>query len=107
MSSRMRSCAIWSWVAILSLAPLMRAAAQDEEAKPKAGLDFYGFVMVDAIFDHTGIKGDWLGAARPTQLPAFEDEFGQPGQFFFGVKQTRFGARGPCPYQAGRGQGRD
>ena len=65
MNSRVRSGAIWSWAAVLSLAPLTRAAAQDEEAKRKAGLDFYGFVMVDAIFDHTGIKGDWLGAARP------------------------------------------
>ena len=51
MNSRMRSGAIWWWLALLSLAPLTRAAAQDEEAKRKAGLDFYGFVMVDAIFD--------------------------------------------------------
>ena len=93
--------AIWLWAAVLSLSPLTRAAAQDEEAKRKAGLDFYGFVMVDAIFDHTGIKGDWLGAARPTQLPAFEDEFGMPGQFFFGVKQTRFGVKAHAPTKLG------
>jgi hypothetical protein len=80
---------------------MTRVAAQDEEAKPKAGLDFYGFVMVDAIFDHTGIEGDWLGAARPTRLPAVEDEFGVPGQFFFGVKQTRFGLKAHAPTKLG------
>ena len=70
MNTRVCSSAIWLWVAMLSLSPLTRAVAQDEEGKRKAGLDFYGFVMVDAIFDHTGIEGDWLGAARPTRLPA-------------------------------------
>ena len=57
-----------------------RVVAQDEPEKRKAGLDLYGFIMVDAIFDNTGIKADWLGAARPTQLPSVEDEFGVPGQ---------------------------
>ena len=101
MKSKGRSGAIWLWVAVLSLSPLTRASAQDEDAKRKAGLDFYGFVMVDAIFDHTGIEGDWLGAARPTRLPAFEDEFGGPGQFFFGVKQTRFGLKAHAPTKLG------
>jgi len=104
VNSRMRSYAIWWWAAVFSLAPLTRAVAQDEDGKRKAGLDFYGFVMVDAIFDHTGIKGDWLGAARPTQLPAFEDEFGQPGQFYFGVKQTRFGLKAHAPTKLGEAQ---
>ena len=101
MNTRVCSSAIWLWVAMLSLSPLTRAFAQDEEAKRKAGLNFYGFVMVDAIFDNTGIEGDWLGAARPTRLPASEDEFGVPGQFFFGVKQTRFGIKAHAPTKLG------
>ena len=82
MCSRLRPRFTWLCAAVISLVPLTRVAAQEEADTRKAGLDFYGFVMVDAIFDHTGIKGDWLGAARPTQLPSVEDEFGLPGQFF-------------------------
>jgi hypothetical protein len=97
MNPSLRTGAAWLGLAMLSLSPLTRAIAQDATGTRKAGLDFYGFVMVDAIFDHTGINADWLGAARPTQLPTFQDEFGVPGEFYFGVNQTRFGVMAHAP----------
>ncbi len=91
----------WLCTAVLLLSPLARALAQGEDSTRKAGLEFYGYVMVDAIFDDTGINGKWLDAARPTQLPAVENEFGEPGQFFFGVRQTRFGVKTHAPTRLG------
>lgn len=100
MRTTIRGGAAWL-LSLLLVTPLVRAHAQDEAGERKAGLRFYGFVMADAIFDNTGIKADWLGAARPTQLPSYEDEFGVPGQFYFGVKQTRFGIAAHTPSKLG------
>ena len=75
-------------------------AAQDTEER-KAGLELYGFVMADAIFDNTGINPDWIDAARPTQLPSREGQYGESGRFFFGVEQTRFGVKAHAPSKLG------
>lgn len=91
------------WLSLVALTLLnvpTSLSAQADTAR-KAGMEFYGFIQVDAIFDNTGIKGDWLGAARPTQLPSFENEFGVPGQFYFQVKQTRFGMSAHTPTKLG------
>jgi hypothetical protein len=77
------------------------AVAQDADSARKAGLEFYGFAMADAIFDDTGINPKWLDAARPTQLPAVDNEFGEPGSFFFGVRQTRLGVKAHAPSKLG------
>lgn len=86
---------------VLLLAPPSQAAAQDSDSTRKAGMELYGFIMADAIFDNTGIQNEWLDAARPTRLPSFENEFGVPGQFFFGVRQTRFGMSAHAPTKLG------
>ena len=88
-------------VAVLLGMPMIAAAQDVSEEERKAGMELYGFIMVDAVYDHTGIQADWLDAARPTKLPSVEDEFGLPGQFFFGVKQTRFGLAAHAPTKAG------
>ena len=96
-----RECSTWLVATVLLMTPIARAAAQDADSTRKAGLKLYGFAMTDAIYDGTGINGKWLDAARPTQLPAFEDEFGRPGQFFLGVRQTRFGVSAHAPSKLG------
>ncbi len=89
----------------LALAAPIWAQAQDADSARKAGLTVYGFVMADAIYDGTGINPQWLDGARPTRLPAFENEFGQSGQFFFGVRQTRFGVSAHAPSKLGEIKG--
>ena len=101
MHFMVRACATWLGAAVLLLAPKAPAAAQDAAGQRKAGLDLYGFAMADAIYDGTGINGSWLDGARPTRLPSFENEYGRPGQFFLGVRQTRFGVSTHVPTKLG------
>ena len=47
---------------------------------------------------------DWFDVLRPTKLPAFENEFGEDGHFFAGVRQSRLGVKGFIPTDVGRAQ---
>ena len=97
----LREYSTWLAATALLMTPIARAAAQDADSTRKAGLKLYGFAMTDAIYDNTGIDGKWLDGARPTRLPSREDEFGRPGQFFMGVRQTRFGVSAHAPSKLG------
>ncbi len=44
---------------------------------------------------------DWFDVSRPTKLPAFENEYGTDGNVYFGVRQTRFGAKAWFPTSIG------
>jgi hypothetical protein len=60
-------------------------------------MQIYGFVMLDLINDFDQINPDWFDVERPTKLPAFPNEFGDNGNFWASVRQTRFGVRGWLP----------
>ena len=64
--------------------------AQDEGTKT---MEIYGFIMTDAGYNANQIHPDWFDVVRPTKLPSYENEFGTDGNFFFGVRQTRFGVK--------------
>ncbi len=57
----------------------------------------YGFAMLDLINDFNQINPDWFDVERPSKLPAFPNEFGENGNFWASVRQTRFGVRGWLP----------
>ena len=67
--------------------PPAQAAAAAAEAKPR--LDIYGFAMLDMGYQTGQNDPDWFDVLRPTKLPAFENEFGEDGHFFAGVRQSR------------------
>jgi len=69
--------------------------------KAKAFLDLYGFAQLDAGYDFKQVDPDWFDVVRPTKLPAFANEFGADGNTFFGVRQTRFGAKSEVPTSLG------
>jgi hypothetical protein len=81
---------------LLSAVPAVLAG---QDAKPK--LEIYGFIMTDAGFNGTRGNPNWFDVVRPTQLPAFEDQFGPGSDFFFSVRQTRFGTRATIPTALG------
>lgn len=56
-------------------------------------MEIYGFIMTDAGYNANQIHPDWFDVVRPTKLPSYENEFGTDGNFFFGVRQTRFGVK--------------
>jgi hypothetical protein len=56
-------------------------------------LDVYGFAMLDTGYQSGQNDPDWFDVLRPTKLPAFENEFGEDGEWFASVRQTRFGVK--------------
>ena len=44
---------------------------------------------------------NWFDVLRPTKLPAYENEFGEDGHFFAGVRQSRLGVKGFIPTDVG------
>ena len=66
--------------------------AQDELGQG-THLDVYGFAMLDMGYQTNQNDPDWFDVVRPTKLPAFENEFGEDGHFFAGVRQSRFGVK--------------
>jgi hypothetical protein len=75
------------------------AWSQDEaEEKPKGStLDLYGFAMLDMGYQVRQNDPDWFDVVRPTKLPSFENEFGEDGHFFAGVRQSRLGVKTSTP----------
>lgn len=76
-------------VTVLLLVWSTSLLAQEEE-KQKS-MEIYGFIMMDAGYNFDQIQPDWFDVVRPTKLPAYKNEFGTDGNFFFSVRQTRLG----------------
>jgi hypothetical protein len=76
-----------------------QGAAPPAEAKPR--LDIYGFAMLDMGYQTKQNDPDWFDVLRPTKLPSFEDEFGEDGEWFASVRQTRFGVKTNTQTSAG------
>jgi hypothetical protein len=80
------------------------ARAQDTQgapAQPKPSMDIYGFAMLDIGQNFKQIHPDWSDTLRVTKLPSFEDEFGEDGSTFAGVRQSRLGVRTSSPTPLG------
>jgi len=63
--------------------------------------DLYGFIMMDAGYDFKQTDPAWFDVIRTTKLPAFEDQFGEDGNTYFSVRQTRFGVKTLTPTDLG------
>jgi DcaP outer membrane protein len=72
-----------------------------EESPSRPEMEIYGHAMLDLGYDFGQINPNWFDVERPTQLPAFHNEFGQNGRLFAGVRQTRFGVKSWVPTQYG------
>ena len=76
------------------------AAATTTQATPEAKPTFeiYGFAMLD-IGEDLGarINPNWSDTLRLTKLPSFDKQYGEDGNAFAGVRQTRFGVRSSTP----------
>jgi hypothetical protein len=70
-------------------------------ANGKTRLEIYGYVMLDTINDFEVNDPLWFDVVRPTKLPAFEDEFGEDGHWWMGVRQSRFGVKSYTPTKYG------
>jgi hypothetical protein len=78
-----------------------QAEEHAEEPKQSSSINFYGYAMTDTGYNFGSINPDWFDVERPTQLPAFQGEFGPDGNAYFGVRQTRFGVKTFTPTPLG------
>jgi hypothetical protein len=77
-----------------------RAAYPDtQRTKPK--IELFGQYVTDVIYDFNQNAPAWFDVVRPTQLPAFTDEFGRDGRQYFSIRPTRFGLRTTFPTKMG------
>ena len=76
-------------------------AAPPVPRKQGPRMEIYGFAQVDTIYDFDQVNPDWFDVLRPTKLPAFPNEFGEDGNFWAGVRQTRFGVKSWLPTSMG------
>jgi hypothetical protein len=70
-------------------------AGADPRAVPR--LEVYGFAALNLIEDADQVNPDWYDMLRPSKLPSFPNEFGENGNFWASVRQTRFGVRSWLP----------
>ncbi|HEX7961008.1 MAG TPA: DcaP family trimeric outer membrane transporter [Terriglobales bacterium] len=82
--------------------PNAAAPAQTASNTPPSerSVDVYGFAMLDFGKDFRTIDPNWYDSLRPTKLPSFPGEFGQNGNTYLSVRQTRIGVKGvePTPW---------
>ena len=83
-------------IGLTLLTVAMPAHAQDD-----ARLDVYGFAMLDMGYQARQNDPNWFDVVRPTKLPASEDQFGEDGRWFAGVRQSRLGVKGFLPTDVG------
>ena len=83
------------------------AAAEEEQGEeqegggPRPTVEVYGFAMLDMGYQFNQNDPDWFDVLRPTKLPAFEDQFGEDGHWFSGVRQSRLGVKANFPTSLG------
>lgn len=73
---------------------------ENDEALAQRGtvMDIYGHAMLDMGCQN---DPDWFDVVRPTKLPSYKGEFGNDGNFFSGVRQSRLGISTLTPTQLG------
>jgi hypothetical protein len=84
--------------------PTPAAVATQEAApkpEPKPRMDIYGFAMLDMGYQAKQNHPDWYDTVRPTKLPSYENEYGEDGHYFAGVRQSRLGVKGFIPTDLG------
>ena len=72
-----------------------------QEAGQTKAFELYGHIMTDVGYNLGQTHPDWFDVSRPTKLPSYENEFGTDGNVYFGVRQTRFGAKAWFPTSMG------
>ena len=83
--------------------PTPAATAQDSTAPAEPGprMDIYGAAMLDMGYQSGQNDPNWFDVVRPTKLPAYENEYGEDGRYFAGVRQSRLGVKGYAPTKLG------
>ena len=82
-------------------APALGSAPGAVEDKSGTVMEIYGHTMLDMGYQFNQNDPDWFDVVRPTKLPSFENEFGDDGNFFASVRQSRLGVKTATPTSYG------
>ena len=74
------------------------AWAQDE---PTGTFEIFGHVMTDAGYNFDQVNPDFSDVMRPTQLPAYKNQYGSDGNVFYSVRQSMLGMESITPTPLG------
>lgn len=85
---------------LLGFAVLLHLSLFSQDEK-KTSLEIFGYVMTDGGYNFGQVNPDYFDVMRPTQLPAYENQYGTDGNVFFSVRQTLFGVRSSIPTKLG------
>jgi hypothetical protein len=91
----------WTFAAASVLAQTAAEPPASPEPEPGPRMQIYGFAALNLIYDFDQMNPDWYDMERPSKLPAFPNEFGENGNFWASVRQTRFGVRSWLPTSLG------
>lgn len=75
--------------------------ATSARAAEGPSLEIYGFAQLDYIQDFDRVDPDWEDTLRPSRIPVDEDAFGDGGQAYMSIKQSRFGVKSVLPTDRG------
>jgi hypothetical protein len=78
-------------LAFITMAIAFTGSLKAQDSTKQKTMDIYGFIMMDMGYNANQIHPDWFDVVRPTKLPAFKNEYGTDGNFYFSVRQTRLG----------------
>jgi hypothetical protein len=82
-------------------APNQPPPAENHTGPLNTKMNIYGYAMTDTGYNFGRIDPLWFDVMRPTKLPAVHGEFGANGDWFFGVRQSRFGVKTETPTPLG------
>lgn len=91
-------------IAVITSILILSNLSAQENAKNR--YDIYGQIMTDLGFNTGQINPDYFDVMRPTQLPAWENQYGTDGNLSFGVRQSRLGFKSFIPTKIGELQTR-
>ena len=75
--------------------------AEPQDQKGESTFQIYGFAMMDAGYQFKQNDPNWFDVIRPVKLPSFPNEFAPNGHTYFGVRQSRLGAKYNTPTKYG------
>jgi hypothetical protein len=64
-------------------------------------MDIYGHAMLDMGYQSKQSDPAWFDVMRPTKLPSSENDLGDDGEFYSGVRQSRLGIKTSTPTALG------
>lgn len=71
------------------------------QEKKKTRVEIGGYAMTDMGYNFNQVNPNYSDVMRPTQLPAYENQYGTDGNTYYGVRQTFFGIKTFTPTKYG------